>query len=129
VRFHLEKFNENLFDLERRWTDARPIELYIAFVMCDYDVDVTRERLLDRAFTRVVRAEVAAIGFGRPRPRAVVKEATPNSEEDWERERGQNGRGDSRQISSPERDEDMAEGRVTFIKGRRRFQVGGWRPM
>lgn len=84
MRLHelrLAKLNAVLPEFERIWPDGRPIDFFLAFGLCDYDTDVTKERLYEPSFIRVVLAVASASGYGiRVSPAFSVPERTRRSE-------------------------------------------------
>jgi hypothetical protein len=72
--YRVRKINSRLTDFWQLWPDGRPIDFFIAFSLCDHELDTTLNRLKDPSFLLLVEAEAIARGVGiaprkvRPRP-------------------------------------------------------------
>jgi hypothetical protein len=149
----LEKFNKNLSEFERRWSEGRPIDLFVAFGLCEYDPDTTCKQLENPAFIRTVLEESAVYGFSETPPRVspTFVADQPKSERRPEeriqvlsqriadnsvRRRGnkesvmashgspEKGEGALKPISPPERQSQHGEVKLTFVKDDVGFPVG-----
>jgi hypothetical protein len=109
--------NARIDDWRSIWPDGRPVDYLIALSICRDDPEQTRRNLSDQGFTRVVRAEAAARGFGLMQPQRMAGITKMcHGKHEGSRRRGLT-------IPAPEADE--AEGRVSFMSQGIRFTVGG----
>jgi hypothetical protein len=72
-RHHLHKIRVDHLDhhLEEFlgiWPEGTPVELFVAFSLCDWDIEALRVNLRDPAFIRAVLAYAAAYRFGDAKP-------------------------------------------------------------
>jgi hypothetical protein len=149
------KLNANLSEFERLWPEGTPLAFFVAFVLCDCDPDVTRERLQEPGFIRSVLAHAIASGYADARPGALppIPDCRPKPAADpicdmmenygsaWLPARRArrapaydefSQREDPEQVLdalSPVEQEEGGEVKLTFFNGRRRVTVGeAWQP-
>jgi hypothetical protein len=155
--FRLAKVNTNLDEFKHVWPEGTPINFFIAFSLCDSDHEVTKERLREPAFIRLVLAQTAASGYGgaqvrvahpiRTRPRAErtdadrIRQLTQPYATGWlpatrrrlvsayhERIQEADAERDLKPISPLDVDGDVGDLTLTFLKGDRRVSVGNRLP-
>jgi hypothetical protein len=135
---HIAELNEQLSSFQKLWPQGRPVEMYVAFELCEFERDVMLKKLCDPSFIRVVLTETEGRGYGRTNagvPLDTAAESRPKGKKsisDRARMLRQDFTKEWTQPNPPKEPSPVVAAgypSLTFVgEGGKRATVGGWLP-